>query len=90
MVKVEVMKDDIFNRGDSIDESFLREDMYQATCKEYVIDCGWYENDMAGNFITFLIHNQNWDYPMIRIVTRNISDARWSVNVCKEYLNKII
>jgi len=87
--KLQVIKDDIFIYDSMPDETILCEDMYQAACASYAIDCGWYENDEDGNFITYFIKDCDWENPIIKIFTRNITDAKWSINVCKEYLDNM-
>jgi len=66
------------------------QDMYQAVYGSYVIDCGWYGHYEGGNFITFLIKDVDWENPVLKIVTPNFSDAKWSIKACKEYVDSII
>jgi len=88
-IKLQIIKDDLFIYSDTPDETILREDMYQATFEQYVIDCGWYENAENGSFIAYLIKADDWDKPVIKILTKTFADAKWSVNECKAYLNKL-
>jgi hypothetical protein len=87
-VNLVIVKDDFFVYDDLPAETTLREDMYQATLGEYAIDCGWYGNAEDGSFITYLIKDCDWDTPIIKILTKKFEDAKWSVNVCKEYLTQ--
>jgi hypothetical protein len=81
----QVVNDDIFGYDNMPQETILREDMYQATYKSYTIDCGWYES----KFITFLIRDADWETPIIKIESNNFKTAKWSINVCKEYLENL-
>jgi len=71
------------------DDILLMEDMYFLEWKEYGIDCGWYDGDVNG-FITFLVKDYDWDTPIFKIVSQNIADAKWSIEICKEYLMKLV
>ena len=84
-IELKIVKDDFFIYADMPDTT-LREDMYQATYKQYGIDCGWYEGVEDGSFITYLIKDYDWDKPVIKILTKDFVDAKWSINVCKAYL----
>ncbi len=88
--KLQIVKDDLFIYDSIPDEITLREDMYQAKCGAYTIDCGWYELDEEGSFITFIIKNADWGSPILKILTPNFSDAKWSINACKEYIESIM
>lgn len=79
-----VIKDDLFTLSEQR-EDFLNEDMFQASYKIYTIDCGWYEEGELGHYICFLIKEYNWESPIIKIITDNIEDAKWSVMICYEY-----
>jgi len=76
----------IFERNISSNETYLTEDLFHAVCDNYIIDCGWYENDSDGNFITYLVSDSNWDNPIIKLQVLNIDDARWSIDICMQYL----
>ena len=88
-IELKIVKDDFFIHSDMPDDTTLREDMYQATYEQYTIDCGWYEGIEEGGFITYLIKDYDWDKPVIKILTKAFEDAKWSVNMCKEYLNML-
>ena len=88
-IKLKIVVDDIFTYEDMPDDTILREDMYQATCEQYVVDCGWYETDDGGTFITYLIKDYDWETPVIKILTKTFEDAKWSINVCKAYLESL-
>ena len=81
-----ISNNDIFDDECVNDESCLREDMYQATYQNYCIDSGWYRK----HFITYLIKDSNWEEPILRIESRPVSDARWSIAVCIQYLEMIL
>ncbi len=82
--------DDIFPHSNIPDDTYLREDMYQATYEVYGIDCGWYEIDGIGQFVTYLIKDYDWDAPVIRIAVKTLDDAKWSINICKDYLQNTL
>ncbi|MBS1780161.1 MAG: hypothetical protein JST70_12590 [Bacteroidetes bacterium] len=84
-----IVKDDIFIYDDVSDDTNLREDMYQAVYGQYIIDCGWYETEDGGNFITYLIKDNNWETPVIKIIIRTLHDAKWSIKACKTYLSEV-
>jgi hypothetical protein len=85
-IQFKIVKDDIFIYTETPDDAILREDMYQATYEQYAIDCGWYEPDEGGEFVTYLIKDNDWDAPLIKIVVKEFEDAKWSIKACKEYL----
>lgn len=88
-IKMQIAKDDFFIYSDTPDDTVLREDMYQATFEQYVVDCGWYENAEDGSFIAYLIKDYDWDKPVIKILTKTFEDAKWSVKVCETYLENL-
>ena len=88
-IQLKIVKDDIFPYLTIPDETIVCQDMYQATYEQYGIDCGWYESAEGGSFITYLIKDYDWDTPVIKILTKNFDDAKWSINVCKDYLEKL-
>ncbi|MCB9045557.1 MAG: hypothetical protein H6550_05400 [Chitinophagales bacterium] len=88
-INFKIAVDDIFTYEQIPDDTILREDMYQATFEQYVVDCGWYETDEGGTFITYLIKDFDWEMPVIKILTKDFENAKWSINVCKEYLENL-
>lgn len=85
---LKIIKDDITVYSITLDETILREDMYQAITEPFLIDCGWYENTVSGNFITYLIKNNDWDNPIIKIITNQIKEVYWSIDVCMQLINR--
>lgn len=86
-----ILKDDLTDLSGSSGSSLLTEDLYQASMENYVIDCGWYssdEDDHQGRFITFLIKNQDWERPVLRLETLTDEDAKWSIQLFMKYCDE--
>jgi hypothetical protein len=88
-IELKIAVDDIFSYESIPDDTILRQDMYQSTYQHYAIDCGWYQSDEGDRFITYLIKDYNWEEPVIKIETKEFNDAKWGINICKEYMEKI-
>ncbi len=59
--------------------------MIQANYNNFTIDSGWYGGE-NGHFITFLIKDSNREYPLVRIISNKISDIKWAIEVCEDYV----
>lgn len=86
-IELQIVKNDFSELDITSNETFFTEDLYQAVYENYAIDCGWYN---AGYFVTFLIKDSDWDLPVLRIETRDLNAAKWSIKTCIEYLNEIV
>lgn len=85
-LELTIIKNEISELSTSSPKTFYTEDLYQAIYKNYTIDCGWYS---SGCFIAFLIKDAQWDLPILRIETRDLLAAQWSINACIDYLKVI-
>jgi len=60
---------------------FLTEDMFQAILNNLIIDSGWYENV----FISFLIINNDWERPLMKIYSSNLEDVFIAIKSIEYY-----
>ena len=73
-----IVKDDFIDLNKPLheQEDGLCEDMFQALSGDLCIDVGWYgTNFQDGNFICFLILNEDWDSPKEKVVTRDLKEV---------------
>ena len=80
-----LVKNDFPEYQENPDETFLVEDMFQATFNHFYIDTGWYcisGGGKKGQFITYLIKDSNWEQPIIKIVSSEISEIRKAIELC--------
>ncbi len=87
--KWHVNKDDLSDLIAIDEDTFLYQDMFQASLENYVIDCGWYEFESDSYFKTVLIKDYDWENPMVAILTKHINDMRWSIAICENYVERI-
>ncbi|MFZ7173016.1 hypothetical protein [Avibacterium paragallinarum] len=69
--------DFIFDEKKTIEEQInnLKEDLYQASFKNNLIDIGWYPSfDKNGRFVISIIKDFNWEKPIFEFKTRNINE----------------
>jgi|SRR5690606_14616712 len=69
------------------DETFLREDLFQAKKNDYVIDVGWYEG--ISKFMVVLVKKLDWENPTIQIHCDYYEEILLSINLCVEYAEAI-
>ena len=81
-------KSDIFELENNFDVSLLTEDMFQIRQKGYIIDSGWYQVQNA--FITYLIIESNWEYPIAKIESTNLQDCYDAIQLIASYADKLI
>lgn len=69
----------------SLDKSHLTEDMFMAEYDNFVIDSGWYGDDFEdenGSFITFLIKDNDWEKPILKVNSFELNDIFDIINFC--------
>lgn len=78
-----LVKDDITSllksEADIVD--LLTEDMFQAESGNLIIDSGWYTD----TFISFLIKDNNWESPVIKIYSSNLKDTYIAIKSIEYY-----
>lgn len=68
----------------------LYEDMFQAEfiSRNLVIDIGWYGEDIeSGKFIIYLIQNENWDNPILKLFSRDLDNLTLNLEGIIKILN---
>lgn len=83
-----IIKLDILEFENDIDESLLTEDMFQIRNKKYLVDAGWYQTQ--NSFITYLIFDSNWTDPIITIKSKNIFECLNAIQLMIYYTDKLI
>jgi len=89
-IQWKIIKDDLSPLSSVDDETFLYEDMFQASYENIVLDCGWYADGIDGRFITFGIKDFNWDNPIFKMETYKLEDAKWSLLIAQSYFERIL
>ena len=66
----------------------LKEDLYQFSFKNYIIDIGWYPCfSIKGEFKLVVIENENWSDEIIVFKTRNIKELKYILDEITIALN---
>lgn len=70
----------------------LNEDLIQVEYKDnYLLDIGWYpEGDVKGKIIIQLIHNNEWDNPIVREEMTEIEPLLKSINKIMRFIKEKI
>jgi hypothetical protein len=89
MIQWKINKDDISQLSNVEDDTFLYEDMFQASFKHFVLDCGWYGDETDGRFMTLVIKDFNREDPMFKMITYSLEDAKWSLLMAQSYFERI-
>ena len=66
-----------------LNESFLREDLFQAKKNDYIVDVGWYEG--INKFMIVLIKKLNWENPIVQIQCDEYKEILLGINLCIDY-----
>jgi hypothetical protein len=89
-----VVKDEFISFDLSVEEQVdeLREDMFQAykiDNDKTILDIGWYgeATELKGEFILFLVKNDDWDNPLVKISTNNLTILKYYINSVIQFLN---
>lgn len=75
-----------------IDE--LCEDMFQAikiNVDKIALDIGWYSNttESKGEFVVYLIKNDDWDNPLVRISTNDLVVLKHYIKTTITFIKEI-
>jgi hypothetical protein len=75
-------QEDVLNSGK--ENFYLKEDLLQVhyANRNILLDVGWYgsPNNTEGNFIVFLIKNNEWDNPFFRRTAESFAELRQAIN----------
>ncbi len=76
----DIIKSDIFEISNNLDESALSEDLFQIKNNNFIVDSGWYEG--INSFITYLIKDDNWENPVIKIISKTKENCLDAIAFC--------
>lgn len=86
--KWQIINLDILKIKNTFDKSLMSEDMFQIKKEDYIIDSGWYDNQNV--FLTFLIHNEDWESPIIFIKSFSLQHCIHAIELTIEYANSVL
>ena len=80
-----------FNKPFAAQEDELNEDLVQVEYNDnYILDIGWYpEGDINGRIIIQLIHNSEWDNPLVHEKCLDKESFFKSINSIKAIIESI-
>jgi len=72
----------------------LCEDMFQAikiNVDKIALDIGWYSNatELNGEFVLYLIKNDDWDNPLVRISTNDLVVLKYYIKTAITFIKEI-
>lgn len=83
-----VIKDELsILNPDDLNYSDLSEDMLQLSNSIFKIDAGWYEG--ISSFIVYLLRNDDWENPIVKITSYNLENCRRAIQLCIEYSKEL-
>jgi|SRR5690554_558394 len=82
-----IIKDELLDIT-HFDETFLREDLFQAKKNDYIIDVGWYEG--INKFMIILVKKLDWKNPIVQIQCDSYKEILLGINLCIKYTEEIL
>ena len=89
-----VIKDDFISleRPVEVQAENLYEDMFQAGIDNLLLDIGWYGNSetLEGEFILLVIEDYNWEVPLYKASTNEITGLKTEISKILEFVRRKI
>ena len=90
-----IVKDDFISFEEPLKNqvNFLYEDMFHVAQENLniIFDIGWYgdADNLDGKFILHLIKNEDWDNPMVKLSTKDLSTLKFYIKTTIDYISTL-